>query len=133
MPNSTETTSVAYIFRTGEIWSIDTAILSLYPEGILVGDIEERYKTFFLRYTEILLTLGLTLPFRWIAGISDVKGRRLQSPVYSNRTQSFYQGPECLTGDIIEEGRYEGEEPAVALRRFFEAIYEECGTERPKT
>jgi hypothetical protein len=131
MPASTETRSVAYAFRTGEVWSVDTAVLSYHP-GILVGDIEKLYRDRLVGYAQFLLSLGLQPPFRWIAGIADIKGRHLQIPLSPSAAQPFFLGPECLSTNIGAEGTYDGKgESGVALLGFFVAIYEECGRKRP--
>lgn len=128
---NTETRSVAHAFRTGEVWSVDTAVLSYHP-GIMVGDIERIYKERLVDYAQFLLSLGLQPPFRWIAGITDVMGRHLQIPVSPKASQPFFQGPECWSTTVEAKGTYDGREDAgAALLSFFEAIYEECGRTRP--
>ncbi len=43
-------------------------------------------------------------------------------------------GPECLAGEIITEGSYNGEQsPIIALLPFFEMIYQKCGIRRPES
>jgi hypothetical protein len=131
-PQSTETPSVAFAFRTGEVWGIDTTILTYHPSGIPVGEIEKVYTARLVDYANFLSSIGPKAPYRWIAGISNVKGRRLQIPVPQG-SSAFFPGPECLSENIIEEGTYDGKEtPASALSKFFDAIYDECGSPRPK-
>jgi hypothetical protein len=131
-PDATETPSVAFAFRTGEVWAIDTTILT-YHEGLLVGDIEKLYEARLEDYAHFLAAICFPPPYRWISGIADVKGRILQIPVSPQATNPFFPGPECLSENIIEEGTYDGKQtPASALAKFFDAIYDECGHKRPK-
>ena len=131
-PDAAETPSVAFAFRTGEVWAIDTTILTYHP-GLLVGDIERLYSTRLENYAHFLGAIGVPPPYRWISGIADVKGRVLQIPVSPQATNPFFSGPECLAEKIIEEGTYDGKQtPASALANFFDAIFNECGSARPK-
>jgi hypothetical protein len=121
--------SVAYIFETGEIWSVDTALLSFDRRNL---PFIERYFTESLeRYTKLLQSLELDFPYQWIAGISGIKGRHLQYP-----TQPGYSriGPGPIsTSDTIEvEGEYNEEQSTTeSLLPFFKEIFNKCGLSRP--
>jgi hypothetical protein len=128
--SETMTNSVAFAFETGEVWSVDTELMTYFPDGILIGEIENLYPDRLLKYGHYIVSLGLAPPFDWIAGISDTKGRYLRVPIPVSAT---YQGPECLAEQIIVEGNYDGKQsPADALAPFFNMIYHKCGMSRPE-
>jgi hypothetical protein len=59
------------------------------------------------RYGEFLTRLGLTAPYRWIAGLTGVKNRQLQFP----RARDAIPGiasPVCASEHVISEGSYDG-------------------------
>jgi hypothetical protein len=125
-----EVTSVAFALVTGEIWSIDTTFLSLDQETIPF--IEEYLSRCFADYLRFLESIGLEAPFKWIAGMTGVKGRRLQVPPPPNH-YSMSAGPRCASATIVSSGRYDlGQAPSVALTPFFNDIFEKCGRPRPE-
>lgn len=131
-PDASETPSVAFAFRTGEVWSIDTTLLTYHP-GLLVGEIEKLYTARLEDYALFLGSIGAAKPYSWIAGVTDVKGRRLQAPVLHTQGSIGLVASECLAKDIIAEGTYDGTQPpADALIPFFDAIFDECGARRPE-
>lgn len=80
------------------------------------------------------MQLGLAQPFRWVAGRTGVKNRRLAVPVQPGMIRlSDWLGPECLAETFSVEGRYDPLDQCApnALLSFFEKIYEKCGTKRP--
>lgn len=132
MPSESTTNSVAFAFETGEVWSVDTELMTYFPGGILIDEIEKVCTDGLLKYGRYIMSLGLDPPFHWIAGISGTKGRylRMTAPRTAGAT---YQGPECLAEDIIVEGNYDGKQsPADALAPFFNEIYHKCGMRRPQ-
>ncbi|MDO8451838.1 MAG: hypothetical protein Q7S76_03130, partial [bacterium] len=122
------TGSIAFAFETGEVWSIDTLLLS-YKEDWIPP--ENYFTTAITRYARFLRELGIEGPYRWIAGMEGVKGRRLYIPPPPNHI-SFGAEPICVADIIQEEGTYDGgDNPISALRPFFEKIYAKCGHPRP--
>jgi hypothetical protein len=123
-PDASETTSVAFAFETGEVWSIDTTILT-YDPGIIPFR-EQLYIEHLLQYARLLSSLGLKPPYHWIGGITGVKDRRLATP------EMRFPGPQCLSDTVTKEGGYDGEQtPANALYPLFKMIFEKCGMARP--
>lgn len=118
--------AVAMLFKTGEIWSIDT-----YPAAPTndskVMDFPESYFVESLgRYVACLRLLGVTGPLRWHGGMEGVNGRSFQCQ-RSRRTI----GPFLMN---VIEGRgevAEGQPPIETFRQFFETIYHEGNTIRP--
>jgi hypothetical protein len=129
-----ETNSLAFIFETGEVWAIDTWLLSTKPPLLLVGEIEKEWTKLLIDYTSLLRLLGLHSPYRWIAGLVGVNHWRLQYPPRPSQMWiPGWQGPECLADEIIVERTCETEqEIATALLPFFEEIYRRCGIRRPE-
>jgi len=130
-PDTPETTSVAFAFETGEVWSIDTTILaySLNDLPFLETYYNERLKD----YARFLAGLGLKPPYHWIAGVTGAKGRRLQRPPPPGQMWiPGWPGPQCLSDTVRQEGEYDGEQtPSAALYPFFKAIFDACGIPRP--
>lgn len=126
-----ETPSVAFAFETGEIWSIDTTLMS-YSNDLLIGEIEKSYTERLSDYVRFLSNLGLKPPFHWIAGITNTKGRHLAVPVPPGKMRiPTFKGPECLSETIVAEGAYNGgQTPGQVLAPFFETIFHKCGVQR---
>jgi hypothetical protein len=131
---SSETNSVAFAFETGEVWAIDTWLLGSDPSILAVSQLERSWTPRLQDYAEFLGRLGLHGPYRWIAGVSGVRHRRLQYPPEPG-TMWFpdWKGPECLAQDMVTEGSYRDEEsPISALLPFFELVYQKFGIRRPE-
>jgi hypothetical protein len=130
-PNDRETTSVAFAFETGEIWSIDTTLLQHSPNDIPF--LETYYEKRLRDYARFLFSLGVEPPYTWICGITGAKGRRLQYPAQANTMRiPGWPSPQCLIDTITEEGAYDGKQtPSNALFPFFRAIFAKCGLARP--
>jgi hypothetical protein len=127
-PDSQQTSSVAFAFKTGEIWAIDRWIPSAQPLMILAVEIERCFTEQLWRYGYFLSLLGVKAPYRWIAGITGARGRQLQFPM----RMAGMPGPVCASENVIGEGAYDGEQsPMSALLPFFKDIYDSCGIERP--
>lgn len=120
--NPHETSWANYLFETGEIWGVDTwrvprtahtKTISI-PEDVLIETLAQ--------FEECLGRLGLTRPFKWIAGIEGIEGRRLWVP-YNHEPVG-----KCVSDEIVAEGKLEGEIGAAeALEQFFVKIYERAG------
>ena len=133
-PEASETKSVAFAFETGEVWAIDTWLLGSHTSMLVVSELERSWTPRLEGYAGFLRRLGLHAPYRWIAGVSGVRHRRLQySPAPGKTRLSDWSGPECLAEEIIAEGFYNGEQTALsALLPFFELVYLKCGIRRPE-
>lgn len=127
-----EVDSVAFAFKTGEIWSIETALLSWETGNLYSTEIEKAFVQSLGNYGLFLKELGIETPFHWKAGLVGVKGRHLQYPAAPGRQWIRDQGPICAADLIEAEGELEDDQsPSTALLPFFEKIFEECGRERP--
>jgi hypothetical protein len=124
--------SVAFVFKTGEIWSVETALLSFDTDKLYGTDIENAFVRGLGNYALFLKELGINPPFHWKAGLIGTKGRHLGYPAPPGQAWLREQGPVCATDQMEAEGLLEeGQNPATALLPFFEKIFEECGRERP--
>jgi hypothetical protein len=133
-PEACETNSVAFAFETGEVWAIDTSLLGSYPAELYIVEIERLFTERLQEYAAFLTHLGLQLPYRWIAGLTGVKNRRLQVPLPQGQMRiPSWRGPECLSEEITTSGGYDGSQSLTgALLPFFNVIYNKCGIPRPK-
>lgn len=129
VPNSIEVGDIAFAFTTGEIWSVDTEWL--FSDKTRIPFIEEYYVQRIQNYAAFLRLLGAESPYRWIAGITGIKKRKLIRPDLPGR--SFINTPLiCLSDTIEAEGVYDGKQDARnALMPFFKKIFEACGVPRP--
>jgi hypothetical protein len=128
-----ETYSVVYAFTNGEVWAIDSYILSALKRNgqNVIPPYEEELRSALGEYADFLERLGIKPPYRWIAGMENLKGRGVINP--SGR-MALYRGPmgSCLEDIITSEGLYTPGEPVgQALRPLFVKLFDSCGVERP--
>lgn len=125
-----ESSSIAFAFATGEIWSIDTALLT--QNSNRVPFIESAFNASLSEYANFINGLGVPPPYHWIAGITGIKGRHLQVPSGPSFLSIGSDGPFCLSDAIQAEGEYRvGQEPGDTLRPFYSSIFEKSGIKRP--
>jgi nucleoside phosphorylase len=132
--DDTETNSVVFAFETGELWAIDTWLLGTQPSIIPVTQLERSWTLRLQDYGQFLARLSLPGPYRWVAGLSAVRHRRLQFPPKpGSNWYPDWKGPECLTDDIVADGTYaDAQSPISALLPFFDLVYRKCGIPRPE-
>ena len=124
--------SLAFAFETGEIWSVDTFHFGVGQDKLYLESIVKLYVASSADYDEYLQLLGIEQPYRWIAGLSGIKNRRL-AIVPPSGFSSVYEGPECLSDPIVGTGTYEPDQsPREALRPFFDLICRKCGRTFPE-
>ncbi|MHB1086505.1 MAG: hypothetical protein ACYCZ0_02030 [Minisyncoccota bacterium] len=130
-PERISTDSIAFAFETGEIWAIETALLAWDTSRLFQGDIESNFSLALDSYSKFLQSLGIPLPFTWIAGIEGTKGRRLG---YATKPNHMRIGPDpiCVAEQITVEGIFDGTKtPTAALLPFYNRIFEKSGLPRP--
>ena len=126
------TGSVAFVFRTGEIWAIDTYRLEFSHNNIPVTDIERCFVKGLENYRLFLQKLDIKGPYRWEAGLIGVNGYSLSYPPPPGKAWFRESGPLCMNDEIKSSGLVDFEEPATStLLPLFENIFAECGIERP--
>jgi hypothetical protein len=131
--NSDLTLAVVVAFNTGEIWSTDVHLLAATSARNYVPLSEDEYCDSLKEYANLLVRLGIDPPFRWIAGMENLKGRGMYVPARPGHI-SVAQGPQghSLEDVVIVEGLYTpGENARLALKPFFERLYEVCCRSRP--
>jgi hypothetical protein len=119
------THSVCYVFKTGEVWAINTSLAMLGQQM----ELEESCFTKMLdECVSFLDRLGFAKPYQWIVGMEGIYGLNLIIP---NNRLGKLAGP-CVTNVIEDQGIYDGKKPATELLRpFFENIFDQCGIKRP--
>lgn len=133
LERETETRSVAFAFKSGEVWCIDTSVLH-YSRGNAVDviSIARTVLSRLRRLGDFLTCLGLSSPFRWIAGVEGVKGWLLKTPPPPNHVSTSVGEP-FLTNVVSAEGTYDIQQPsAQALLPFFNQLYRKCGVKIPE-
>jgi hypothetical protein len=126
----TETNSVAFVFETGEIWAIDTGLLSTTPDIVYFGDIQSAMCSRLPLYSRLSHNLGIEPSFRWIAGLDGIKGRRLDVQHPGEGISRL--GEVFLKDRIFSSGSYEGaQEPHIALGPFFLEIFKKASMAYP--
>jgi hypothetical protein len=119
---------------TGEIWSIDSYWLRPHHDGqkIVPAYAEQNIRQTLVDYGSFLNRLGIKAPYKWIAGMEDLKGRHLYAPAPPKHTRLFqHPDGEGLVDEVMESGLYSpGELPGPALKPFFVKFYESCSVSR---
>lgn len=129
-----QTRAIVFAFTSGEVWSIDTYLLEAYRDDKdrpTVPSDEIPFRVALEAYANFLVKLGITPPFRWIAGIENPKGRMLYIPAPPGRMR--FPGPhgQCAEDVISESGIYSpADPPGPALKPFFEKLYNACSVRR---
>ncbi|MGP8081559.1 MAG: hypothetical protein ACLPXT_01515 [Terracidiphilus sp.] len=118
------THSVAYVFKTGEIWLVDSWLAEI-PHVELN---EEAFTETLRRCAEFSTNhLQLPGPYQWEAGFEGIYGRMLLLPDKSDRAFGT-----AVEKRIHDNGRFAlGEDPAETLRPFFEKVFDCFGVRRP--
>ena len=123
-----ETPAVVIAFTSGEVWSVDASYLEEMKEYKQIPAPEGFYPAALKQYAGFLSNLGIEPPYRWIAGMEDLRGRGVRDPASPMRAPI---GP-CTDDVIIREGLYTpGESPEAALRQFFARLFDACGVSYP--
>jgi hypothetical protein len=126
-----ETNSVAFVFETGEIWAIDTGMLSIASQFVYFGDVQNAMCGVLPHYTRFLHDLGIEPPFRWIAGLDGIKGRQLDVQPPGEGISRL--GEAFLKNRIVGHGSYDGaQEPHAALGPFFREVFKRSSMEYPR-
>jgi hypothetical protein len=126
--------SVVFAFTKGEVWSIDTVWLKARDDGrAFVPNVEHQYRKTLIEYGEFLLRLNIRPPYRWVAGMENLKGRLLYTPTPPGHMRVFPQTPDgqCLVETVTESGLYSPDDPTgKTLKPFFARLYNSCGVPR---
>lgn len=126
MEGGHSTRSVAYVFKTGEIWIIDSWLAQV-PQYV------ELHEPAFARTLEISATvlserLKVAGPYQWEAGFEGIKERMLVLRENSQRTWGT-----SARNLVKGAGTFNiGDNLAATLTPFFEEVFDAFGSKRPK-
>ncbi|WP_431068294.1 hypothetical protein [Ralstonia holmesii] len=126
--------AVTFAFKSGEIWAIDALYLDMVLDRgfAAIPDIEPDYARSLRSLGEYLTRLGVDAPYRWIAGMTGLRGRGLEVPVRTGFASPYGPKGRCMLDVVSEQGIYTpGQSPVEALKPFFSALYESCALSRP--
>lgn len=125
-----KTNSVAFVFEAGEIWAIDTGLLSTASDVVYFGDVQEVMCSRLPLYRQCIRNLGIEAALRWIAGLDGIRGRRLDVQHPGQGISRL--GEVFLTDRIVCSGSYDGtQEPKLALGPFFREVWKRSSMEYP--
>ncbi len=124
--------AVILAFKTGELWSVYCGPLSRVHNEI--PNLEPNFIECFGRCIHFLRTqLDLAPPYRWIAGMEGLKGKKLwKVPAPPGHSYLDPMTGPCLADTITDRGVLrEGEKWQLALKSFFMKLHDACGATRP--
>ena len=129
---STIASSVSFLFKVGEIWSIETDCFNAHESDIgfayslVRRSLPARLKAFGL----LLTALGVAGNYRWVAGIEGVEGVSLN---YAPPPGCYiFSYPHFLADQVTAEGLFSpGDDAEKALDGFFDKLFAECAMLRP--
>ncbi|HET7176150.1 MAG TPA: hypothetical protein VFK21_09080 [Gammaproteobacteria bacterium] len=124
-----DTDSVVFVFKTGEIWAIDTYVMRAQSESgkRIIPPLEDEFASALTSYARYLGVLGIGPPYRWMAGAEDLKGRKIYRGATSGMKSHWPEG-NCLQDIFNDEGVFvPSESPKESLRHFFSKLYDLCG------
>jgi len=126
------TSSLAFAFETGEVWSIDTLLLALDPNKIYLADTVQEFAERLRDYSIFLQRLEVVGPYKWIAEFDGIRNREL-AIVAQNGYSNIYSNPICLANKVTKSGIYDlAQDPKQALRPFFEELCGRSGKNYPE-
>lgn len=124
--------SVILAFKSGEVWSLYVGPLSVLPDKI--PNVEGVFTECFIRCVSFLRDgLKIDPPYRWIAGMEGLKGKRMQKIAAPGRGYlEPYTGP-SLEEVVVETGILNNSDKVqLGLRDFFRKLYDAFGADRPE-
>jgi hypothetical protein len=123
---------LTYVFKSGEIWGLDTVSLNNHP-GVIPGWVEGGMRETFSRYVVLLESLGIKSPYEWKAGFDGIRGHRIHVPHGDVNARAFSPAVgDCLEESISDGGIYlKGQSVAETLNPLFNRLYEALVINRP--
>jgi hypothetical protein len=124
--------AVILAFKSGEVWSVYVGPLLLLHDTL--PNMEAFFVEGFIRCVFFLRdALKIDLPYRWIAGMEGMKGKKMQriAPPGSGGYMEQFTGV-CLEDLVMEKGLLNASDAVqLGLRDFFRKLYDAFGSERP--
>jgi hypothetical protein len=127
--DTTEVPAASFAFTSGEVW---TVYAGPYATQEYFQNIEAMFAECFIGCVRFLRGgLGIALPYRWIAGVEGIEGKRMQRFAAPGRGHITPYTRPCLEEVVTDTGLFRLDEKAqLALRPFFQKLYNACGEER---
>jgi hypothetical protein len=122
--------AVLIAFKSSEVWSVYCGPLSLNHQDI--PNMEPFFMECFMRCVAFLRDgLKIAHPYRWIAGMEGLKGKRMHRIAAPGRTYwDQYTGP-SLQDVVMDRGTLsDADKVQLGLRPFFRKLYDAFGAER---
>lgn len=119
-----EALAVMFVFQSGEVWSAETYNLAMGDRIVFLD--ERAFVDGLTSEAEVLKTLGIPGPYKWIAGMEGLDGRSIGA---SRGVQ-----PNRFLVDVVEvEGLFSGDpgDAKEALEPFFVRLFDAAGISRP--
>jgi hypothetical protein len=119
--------AVMFALQSGEVWSMETHTLSSNAKLVVLD--EREFARGLVEEAKMLKALGVNGPYKWIAGMEGLTGRRL----VVNRREVYHARSHI---DVVEAaGTFSGneDEAKAALEPFFAEIFDAFGMHRPST
>jgi hypothetical protein len=124
--------SATFLFRVGELWSIDTELCANYPPHnfFALSEVRKGLPTLIQQSAATLAALMVPTPFRWIIGIEGVEGYEL---TFDRQNGFPFRRPLILTDPIICAGLFSpGDNVSLIVDTFSKRVFAECGQEQPQ-
>jgi hypothetical protein len=123
--------AATFLFRVGEVWSIDTELCANYGESLFaLSETRKGLPSLISQFSAVLTALNVSSPFRWIVGLEGAEGYRV---AFDRRNGYSFSRPEILTNSIICEGLFSsGTDAHSVVEQFSRKVFAECGLEQPQ-
>lgn len=94
--------AVAYVFRSGEIWSIDTYKIEFGEQRLFFSP--KSFSVALAQFAQLLSSLGVAGPYSWQAGLEGIRQRRL----YLEGRSYQFEPQSILVNEVCVEGEFDG-------------------------
>jgi hypothetical protein len=123
--NDNTTNSITFVFRSGNIWSIDTGIIGLDESLLHCDKLQGRIASVFDESLVFFNNIKCKAPFKWKIGIEGILNKRLAS--------RDSQSEEEILIDKVVCGKTYNDETSIekAIHPFFEKLYDEVNATCP--
>jgi hypothetical protein len=123
--------SASMLFRTGEVWSIDTALcIELERKLFALSIVRKGLPNLVTQFAAILESLRIAPPFQWICGIEGAEGYNLAFDRRDGNSDFWY--PPLLADSVIAKGLYSPrDDPSEIADKFSRKVFAECGIDQP--
>lgn len=128
-------TRAVQIFKSGEVWAINADAIREWKEDIIIPPFEPMLTGAMAQYRMFLQDkLEFEPPYNFVAGMAGIEDCRMYMPqppagrYWPEQIQGL-----CVEEEIVASGIIDADtSPLVALRPFFESVWEACSLPRPE-